>query len=52
MRLVLERLEGVQNAKVQFREKRAVVTYEPTQVTVSQMIEAVAQSGFRAEEVP
>ena len=52
MRLVLERLDGVQNAKVHARKAQAVVTYDPEKVTVPKMIEAVGRSGFGAEKVP
>jgi copper chaperone CopZ len=52
VQLVLERLDGVAEAKVSFEEKRAVVTYQPNKVTVQQMIEAVTRSGFGAEGVP
>jgi copper chaperone CopZ len=48
----LERLDGVAEADVSFKEKQAVVTYEPAKVTVQQMIEAVGRSGFGAEKVP
>jgi len=44
----LEGLKGVQRADVSLREKEARVTFEPTQVTVDQLIEAVNRSGFRA----
>ena len=44
----LEGLKGVQRADVSFRDKAARVTFEPTQVSVSQLIEAVNRSGFRA----
>lgn len=44
----LEGLKGVQRADVSFRDKEARVTFEPTQITVAQLIEAVKQSGFRA----
>ena len=44
----LEGLKGVQWADVSFRDKEARVTFEPTQVTVGQRIEAVNRSGFRA----
>ena len=44
----LEGLKGVQRAEVSFRDREARVTFEPTQVTVNQLIEAVARSGFRA----
>jgi copper chaperone CopZ len=52
VQLVLERLEGVHNAEVSFQAQQAVVTYEPEQVTVQQMIGAVGRSGFEAEKVP
>ncbi|MGH2368686.1 MAG: cation transporter [Chloroflexota bacterium] len=44
----LEGLQGVQRAEVSFRDREARVTFDPTQVTVNQLIEAVARSGFRA----
>ncbi len=44
----LEGLKGVRRADVSFRDKEARVTFEPTQVTVNQLIEAVNRSGFRA----
>ncbi len=44
----LEGLKGVQRADVSFRDKEARVTFEPTQVSVNQLIEAVNRSGFRA----
>jgi copper chaperone CopZ len=43
----LEGLKGVQRADVSFRDKAARVTFEPTQVTVAQLIAAVNGSGFR-----
>ncbi len=52
MRLVLERLDGVQQAEVRARTAQAVVTYAPEKVTVQQMIEAVGRSGFGAQKVP
>ncbi len=52
MQLVLERLDGVAEAEVSFKEKQAVVAYEPEKVAVQQMIEAVTRSGFGAEGVP
>lgn len=51
MQLVLERLDGVAEAEVSFKEKQAVVTYNPRNTTVEQMIEAVRRSGFGAEEI-
>ncbi|MEE8305584.1 MAG: heavy metal-associated domain-containing protein [Candidatus Tectomicrobia bacterium] len=47
----MERLDGVQNAEVHARKAQAVVTYDPEKATVQQMIEAVARSGFGAEEI-
>lgn len=44
----LEGLKGVHRADVSFRDKEARVAFEPTQVTVEQLIEAVNRSGFRA----
>lgn len=52
MRLVLERLDGVESAEVDAEKAQAVVAYEPEKVTVQQMIEALGQSGFGAEKVP
>jgi copper chaperone CopZ len=44
----LEGLKGVSRADVSLREKEAVVTFDPAQVTVPQMIAAVDRLGFRA----
>lgn len=44
----LEGLKGVSRADVSFREKQAVVTFDPAQVTIEQLIEAVNRIGFRA----
>jgi copper chaperone CopZ len=44
----LEGLKGVRRAEVSFRDKQARVSFEPTEVTVDQLIEAVNRSGFRA----
>jgi Cu+-exporting ATPase len=51
VQLALERLDGVHNAEVSLRSQQAVVTYEPENVTVAQMVEAVGRSGFGAEKV-
>ena len=40
-RIVLERLEGVEKAKVDYERKLAYVTYETTKVTPEQMIAAL-----------
>jgi len=44
----LEGLPGVDKATVTFRPPVARVTYDPTRVTVEQMIEAVGRAGFHA----
>lgn len=44
----LEGLKGVSRAEVSFRDKEARVTFDPAQVTVEQLIEAVNRVGFRA----
>lgn len=41
VKIVLGKLDGVSDAKVSFREKRAVVTYDPGKVTPEQMVEAI-----------
>ena len=44
----LEGLKGVQRAEVSFRDQQAHVTFEPAEVSVNQLIEAVNQRGFHA----
>jgi len=44
----LEGLKGVSRAEVSLRTKQAEVVYDPGQVTVEAMIEAVTRLGFRA----
>jgi mercuric ion binding protein len=44
----LEGLSGVSRADVSFQKKEAVVTFDPVQVRVDQMIQAVRRAGFRA----
>jgi len=39
---------GVQRAEVSFRDKEARVTFDPTRVSVDQLIQAVKETGFRA----
>ncbi len=51
MQLVLARLDGVDKAEVSFRRQRAWVRYDPAKVTVQQMLEAVARSGYGAEVI-
>lgn len=44
----LEGLPGVEKARVTFQPPEARVTYDPTRVTVEQMIEAIRQVGYDA----
>ncbi len=45
-------LGGVQSAQVSLAEKQAVVTYDPAQVQVSQMVEAIVEEGYEASPSP
>lgn len=47
-RKVLERLDGVTKAEVDYEQKRAVVTYDPSKVTVARMVAAVATLKYTA----
>jgi mercuric ion binding protein len=44
----LEGLPGVSRADVSFQKKEAVVTFDPAQARVEQMIDAVLRAGYRA----
>lgn len=44
----LEGLPGVEKAKVTFRPPVARVTYDPSRVTVEEMVEAIQRVGFDA----
>jgi copper chaperone CopZ len=44
----LEGLGGVSRADVSFQKKEAVVTFDPAQVRVEQMLEVVRRAGYRA----
>ncbi len=44
----LEGLRGVSRADVSLRAKEAVVVFDPAQVTIDQMVEAVNRLGFHA----
>lgn len=50
-RKVLERLDGVRKAEVDYDKGRAVVTYDAEKVTVAQMIAAVKTLGYTATVV-
>ena len=45
----LEGLEGVNDATVSFKKKRADVLYDPREVTVEDMVKAISRVGFRAK---
>lgn len=51
VRKVLTRLDGVSKADVSYETQRAVVTYDPANVTVDQMIAAIKTLGYRATAV-
>ncbi len=51
VRKVLTRLPGVSKADVTYKESRAVVTYDPTAVTVAQMTAAIQTLGYKATVV-
>ena len=44
----LEGLKGVTRADVSFGDKQARVTFDPDQVSVEQLIDAVNKAGFHA----
>lgn len=50
-RTVLKRLPGVTTADVSYEKGTAVVTYDPTKVTVAQMIDAIKTLGYTATQV-
>ena len=48
VRIALERLPGVTKAVVSQKRKQAVVTYDPTKVTLAQIAQAVTGAGYPA----
>ncbi len=52
VKAALKKVEGVRDARVSFREKRAVVTYDPERASEQDLIHAVESAGFRAVPVP
>ena len=44
----MERLQGVKRAEVSFQAAEAMVEFDPSQVTVDQMVDAVNRAGFKA----
>lgn len=53
VKVVLEKLDGVSEARVHFDEKRAVVRYDPSKVTPGRMAEAIrATLPYEASVLP
>lgn len=50
IQLALDDLPGIHEVEVDLPTKQARVTYDPTIVTQSQMVEAVAEAGYQVEE--
>jgi copper chaperone CopZ len=50
-RKVLERIDGVRTATVDYETRRAVVTYDPEKITVDRMIAAVKSLGYVARVI-
>ncbi len=48
VRKVLTRLDGVSKADASYEKREAVVTYDPTKVTIQQMIAAIKTLGYTA----
>jgi copper chaperone CopZ len=46
----LEGLSGVRQAEVSFDREEAIVSFEEGKANIEQMIQAVAELGFRARE--
>ncbi|WP_025323198.1 metal-binding (seleno)protein [Deferrisoma camini] len=51
VKAALKRVDGVEEAEVSFKGKRAVVTYDPARTSEKALIEAVNSTGFRAAPV-
>lgn len=48
VRIALKKLDGVEEAKVSYSDKQAVVEYTPGKVTPQQLAEAVNRLGYKA----
>ena len=46
VKMALNRVEGVNNAKVDFQTKQALVNYDDTKVTVNELIKATTNAGY------
>lgn len=52
VKAALSRLHGVKRVDVRYEERKARVVYDPEKVTPQQLVEAVNNSGYRAELLP
>lgn len=48
VKTALKKLDGVRDAQVSAKEKRARVTYDPARVTPERMVQAVKDAGYDA----
>jgi mercuric transport protein len=48
IRVVLKKLDGVRDATVSFKDRRAQVTYDPARVTPDKMVKAIEDAGYKA----
>lgn len=46
---VLNNLEGVENAKVSFEEKQAIIKYEEEKISLEDIKENIEDAGFKGE---
>ena len=46
---VLNNTEGVEKATVSFEEKQAIITYNESQIDLTQIKEAIEGAGFKGE---
>ena len=51
VRTVLARLDGVTRADASYEPPRAVVTFDPSRVTVDRLVAAIGTLGYRADTV-
>ncbi|RMG10756.1 MAG: heavy-metal-associated domain-containing protein [Deltaproteobacteria bacterium] len=51
VKMALRRLDGVEEAKVSFDEKKAVVRYDPTKVRPADLTAAIDKLGYKAKVV-
>lgn len=48
IKVALKKLDGVKDATVSFKDKRAQVTYDPARVTPDRMVKAIEDAGYKA----